>query len=357
MEEALLQGLSQPNGSKHKILAAKAISNLTSKHKHSLTQIDTIINLLLPMLLHHTYSTIKASLFALLNLSFGSERNKIQIVKSGAIPILLNFLIQHESDLQEHAVALIFTLSSTAANKIPIASSSGVLTLLFNIISTANATTMQTKLDALSTLYNLSTSHEIIHSMVIIPCSVNSLVKLIIHSYVNKSITLVEMGMGVLERLVTVSDVAIRETAEEEKAIQTFVEVLEEGSFICKERAIAILLAICESCRERYRGMILREGAVPGLLQMSNGDYDDGTRGRRRSREMARDLLLLLRNDVGLGSGSDKTRIENYEILEETMKHIRNYDDDDRRCLSSGLRVVQETIAKIMITNNNVSLY
>ena len=93
-----------------------------------------------------------------------------------------------------------------------------------------------------------------------------------------------------------------------------------------------ILFLICRSCRERNRRLILREGVMPGLLQLSV----DGT---WRGKEMARDLLLPLRDCTG--GGSRRKQWKN-ALLERAMEQI---DADER--VGMGLRMVEETIAKL----------
>ena len=139
--------------------------------------------------------------------------------------------------------------------------------------------------------------------------------------------------MALLERIVSSSERALKETASTEGAIRALVEALEEGSPMCKEHAVGILFLICQSCRERNRGLILREGVMPGLLQLSV----DGT---WRGKEMARDLLLLLRDCSG-GSSRRKQKWKNV-LLEQAMEQI---DADER--LGMGLRMVEETIEKL----------
>lgn len=71
--------------------------------------------------------------------------------------------------------------------------------------------------------------------------------------------------------------------------VLSVVELLEEGSPAIKEFAVCALLTMCESDRERYREVILKEGVIPGLLELSI----KGTTAKSRSK--ARALLHLLR--------------------------------------------------------------
>ncbi|KAL6143239.1 hypothetical protein ACLB2K_053934 [Fragaria x ananassa] len=87
---------------------------------------------------------------------------------------------------------------------------------------------------------------------------------------------------------------------------------LEEGSMESKEHAVRILLFICQSCRESYRGLILREGVMPGLLQLTV----DGT---WKAKTMAEQLLLLLRGCSSYGPRNQQSR---NEVIEQIMQEI-----------------------------------
>ncbi|TQD98039.1 hypothetical protein C1H46_016304 [Malus baccata] len=63
-------------------------------------------------------------------------------------------------------------------------------------------------------------------------------------------------------------------------SIWALVETIEERLMKHKEQAASILLLICQRCRERYRGLILREGAMPGLLQLSPIHVDGYNHGK-----------------------------------------------------------------------------
>ncbi|GFY87230.1 hypothetical protein Acr_05g0008690 [Actinidia rufa] len=321
--EALLSG-----DGERKILAARGLCKLTSKQKHKLAE-RGVVEVLVLMLHGQEYETIEAALLALLSLASGSERNKIHIAKLGVIPVLLKLLQYQNKSIFDLAIAALLIVSSCTANKPAIANSGAIQLLVETLNTNSNSITIQTKLDIISTLHNLSTSHQIIPSIVLSGVVV-SLFKLI---YVyEKSSELVEKAVTLLERIVSSSEIALKETASTEGVIRALVEALEEGSPMCKEHAVGILFLICQSCRERNRGLILREGVMPGLLQLSV----DGT---WRGKETSRDLLLLLRDCSG--GGSRRKQWKNV-LLEQAMEQI---DADER--LGMGLRIVEETIAKL----------
>lgn len=94
--------------------------------------------------------------------------------------------------------------------------------------------------------------------------------------------------MALLESLLGFEDGRSSITSEE-GGVLTIVEVLEEGSLISEEHAVGALLTMCESDRAKYREIILNEGVIPGLLELT-------VHGTPRARAKARELLKLLRN-------------------------------------------------------------
>ncbi|XP_050223967.1 U-box domain-containing protein 6 [Mercurialis annua] len=331
MEEIVVHHLFN-GGTEAQIQAANQLAKFSPKQRHKLVE-KGIISPLVLMLQSQDYRAIEAALFALLSLAFGSERNKIRIVKSGIVPVLLELLQCEDETLIEIVVAALLILSSCSANKLTI-TSFGAIPLIVGILGEDGPTcfSMQAKLDALATLHNLSTCQQIIPSVV---SSGAVLILLqIIHNSYEKSSRLVEKAMALLENITTLSEDAVLQTATTGGAIQTLVENLEEGSPQCKEHASAILLLICQSCGDEYRGLILREGVMPGLLQLSV----DGT---WRAKDTARELLLLLRDYSGYGSRGKQSK---HQLIEQIMQQI---DAEGETVIGTTLKLVEEMIAKL----------
>lgn len=247
------------------------------------------------------------------------------MAKSGAIPPLLNLLQCQNEPLAELAIAALLILSSCKASKLTIAACGAIQILVESLNSNH---TNQSKIDIVVTLHNLSTCPHIIPPI--------PLLHLIILS--DKSSELVEKAMALLEKIVSSSDTALREatadgtTTGSSGAIQALVEAVEEGSPQCQEHAVGILLVICRSCRERYRGMILMEGAMAGLLQLSV----DGT---HRAKEMAKALIMLLRD------GSSRV-LRNKQCRNEMLERVMGQIDREERG-GTELRMVEEMIAQL----------
>lgn len=248
--------------------------------------------------------------------------------------MLLNLLQCQSQALVELTIAAMLTLSSCKANKVTIASS-GAIQLLVEVLNGhyENCSSTQSQLDAIATLLNLSTCQEII-PLIVSSGIIMFLLELIHNS--GKSCEIVEKAIGLLENIVYSSERALSEAASIGGAIRIMVETIEEGSMVGKEHAVGILLLICKSCREKYRGMILREGVMPGLLQLSV----DGT---ERAKGMARELLFLLRDCSNYGSTSKQM---NHGLIEQIMQEI---DTEGEKLAGTTLRLVEEMIAKLNI--------
>ncbi|XP_027358770.1 U-box domain-containing protein 12-like [Abrus precatorius] len=311
------------------IQAAMKLSRLRSKQRHKLAESGAMVPLI-SMLHSKNYEAIEASLCALLSLCFGSERNKIRIIKCGALPVLLNFLhcrSQPNTVTQMTLVAML-TLSSCNANKVAIASS-GAIQLLAEFVNSSCST--QSQLDAIATLHNLTTCQNIV-PLIVSSGVILSLLELIHRSV--KSSQLVEKAIGLLENIVSSLKNALCEACSDGRTIRMLVETIEDGSLLSKEHAVSMLLLICQSCRDKYRGLILTEGVMPGLLQLSV----DGT---RRAKSMARELLLLLRD---CRNYSSRRKHINHELIERVMEEI---DSKGEKLGDTTLRLIEEMLAKL----------
>jgi hypothetical protein len=263
------------------------------------------------------------------------SRNKIRIVKLGVIPVLLELLQSQNESLTELILAAFLVISSCGANKLAIAAS-GAISVLVKILGgeydDTDSISMQAKLDAVATLHNLSSCHQIIPS--IVSSGIVFTLLQLIHSY-EKSSELVDKAMALLEDIIASSENALAQTSGAGDAIRAFVETIEEGTPQCKEHAVGILLLICQSCRDKYRGLILREGVIPGLLQLSV----DGT---WRAKEKAKQLLLLLRDCTSYRSRAKQSK---HELVEQIMQEI---DAEGEKVMGTkALRLVEDMIAKL----------
>lgn len=268
----------------------------------------------------------EASLLALLNLAVRNERNKVKIVTSGAIPPLVELLKFPDSKLPELATAAILTLSTAPPNK-PIIASSGAPPLLIKIL---NSGSIQGKVDAVTALYNLlsaETSNLILDPSAAVPPLIGLLKECKKYSkFAEKTTFLLEILSSLEEGRNAISSC--------HGSILALVETVEDGSHASMEHAVGALLSLCQSCRSKYRELILNEGAIPGLLTLT-------VEGTTKSQERARLLLDLLRDtprDNRLSSA----------VLEEIVYDIATKVDGAQKAPETAQKLLQDMLQRSM---------
>ncbi|KAJ6368115.1 hypothetical protein OIU78_000648 [Salix suchowensis] len=267
-----------------KIEAAKEIRRLTKTSQRCRRQLADAVKPLVCMLRVGDDDSVElneSALLALLNLAVKDEKNKISIVEAGALEPIISFLQSQNSILQEYATASLLTLSASTINK-PVIGACGAIPLLVEILRNGNA---QAKVDSVKALSNLSTHSDnldIILKTNPIP-AIASLLKTC-----KKSSKTAEKCCALIESLAGFDEGRIALTSEE-GGILAVIEVLENGSLQSREHAVGALLTLCQSDRCRYREPILREGVIPGLLELT-------VQGTPKSQSKAQTLLRLLRD-------------------------------------------------------------
>ncbi|KAJ4961919.1 hypothetical protein NE237_021829 [Protea cynaroides] len=286
----------QSEDSNSKIQAAREIRRLTKTSQKHRRYFSGAIEPLVAMLRSDSSDCYEAALFALLNLAVKDEMNKIAIVDAGALPPLICFLNSNDSNLREYATAALLTLSASAVNK-PKISASGAIPLLVEILRDGSP---QAKVDSLMALYNLST-HPGNLSIILAAKAISPLVNLL--KSCKKSSKTVEKCSALLESLLSF-DEGRTALIFEEGGVLAVVEVLESGSLQSREHAVGALLTMCKSDRCRYREPILREGVIPGLLELT-------VQGTPKSQLKARTLLELLRDSPNRRTEFQADTLEN----------------------------------------------
>lgn len=262
--------------------------------------------------------------------SFGSLfdviRNKVKIVTAGAVPPLVELLKFQNGSLRDLATAAILTLSAAALNK-PIIAASGAAPLLVQILSSGS---LQGKVDAVTALHNLSTCKEnsaAILDATAVPPLINLLKECKKYSkFAEKTTALLEILSNLEEGRVAISNL--------DGGILTLVETVEDGSLISTEHAVGALLTLCQSCRDKYRELILKEGAVPGLLRLTV----DGT---AEARERARTLLDLLRD-------SPQEKLLASSVLERIVYDIATRVDGADKAAETAKRLLEDMVKRSM---------
>ncbi|XP_010924179.2 uncharacterized protein [Elaeis guineensis] len=325
MAAAAVEGIMeriQSDDEECRVQAAKEIRRLTKTSPKHRRQLEGTVVPLVSMLRSSNPEFTEAAMLALLNLAVKDERNKIKIVDAGAVEPLIGFLRSTNSNLQEHATAALLTLTASSINK-PIVSAAGAIPLLVKILRDGN---LQAKVDAVMALYNLSTLPEDINTILAakpIPPLVNLL------KICKKSSKIAEKCTALVELLLGHDEGRMALTSEE-GGVLSVVEVLEEGSPLSREHAIGALLTMCESDHCRYREVILNEGVMPGLLELT-------VQGTPKSQSKARSLLQLLRKSSYSGSELQAETLEN--ILTNIVAQI---DGDD--CVGKAKKMLADMV-------------
>ncbi|KAL1365352.1 hypothetical protein HN51_013390 [Arachis hypogaea] len=292
------------------VQAARDIRRLTKTSPRCRRQLSEAVGPLVSMLRVDSSESHEPALLALLNLAVKDEKNKINIVESGALEPIISFLKSEDLNLQESATASLLTLSASSTNK-PIISASGAIPLLVDILRDG---TPQAKADAVMALSNLSTypnNLSIILQTNPIPFIVNIL------KTCKKSSKTAEKCCSLIESLMEYDEGRIALTLEE-GGVLAVVEVLESGTLQSREHAVGALLTMCESDRCKYREPILREGVIPGLLELT-------VQGTPKSQSKARTLLQLLRESPYPRSEIQPDTLENI-----VCNIISQIDGDDQ---------------------------
>lgn len=312
-----------------KVQAAKEIRRLTKTSHRCRRHFSAAVKPLVDMLRSDSDEATEASLLALLNLAVKDETNKIDIVNAGALEPIISFLQLESSTLQEYATASILTLSASSVNK-PIIGDSGAIPLLVDILRCGSS---QAKADAAMTLYNLSTRANLL-TLILDAKPIPPLVNLL--KTCKKSSKTAEKGTALIESLVGFDEGRISLTSEE-GGILAVVEVLESGSLQSREHAVGTLLTMCQSDRCKYREPILKEGVIPGLLELT-------VQGTPKSRCKAQTLLQLLRDSPYPRSELQPDTLEN--IVCNIICHMEGEDQSGKKAKQMLADMVQVSMER-----------
>ncbi|KAM5558050.1 U-box domain-containing protein 2 [Rosa sericea] len=294
-----------------KLQGAQEIRRLTKTSQRCRRQLSDSVGPLVSMLrVHDSPDFHEFALLALLNLAVKDDTNKIKIVEAGALEPIITFLRSENSNLQEYATASLLTLSASASNK-PVISACGAIPLLVEILRDGSP---QAKVDSVMALSNLSTypiNLSIILEAKPVPCIVALL------KTCKKSSKTAEKCCALIESLVSFDEGRTALTSEE-GGVLAVIEVLESGSLQSREHAVGALLTMCQSDRCKYREALLKEGVIPGLLELT-------VQGTAKSQSKAHTLLRLLRESPYPRSELEPDTLENI-----VCNIISQIDGDDQ---------------------------
>ncbi|OVA09495.1 Armadillo [Macleaya cordata] len=212
---------------------------------------------------------------ALFNLAVNNNRNKMMMLSAGVIPVVEEMILN--SNCYESATALYLNLSCLEEAK-PLLSQA--VPFLVQLLS-ANCES-QCKLDALHTLYNLST-----HSP-----NIPSLLAAGILEGLQALLTNPADGEWVEKSIVLIINLASNQLGKEEITsapglISALAAILDMGELVQQEQAVSCLLVLCNGS-EKCSEMVLQEGVIPALVSIS-------VTGTTRGKDKAERLLMLFR--------------------------------------------------------------
>lgn len=213
---------------------------------------------------------------ALFNLAVNNNSNKEKILSAGVIPLLEQMISNPTT--YEPATAVFLNLSCLEEAKSVIGSSQAVPYLVQLLQSNAS---LQCKVDALHTLYNLST---ISPNM---PCLVSSGIIDGLQALLTSPVgQWAERTVAVLNNIAT--DKSGKDGIISAPGLVTAIaDILDTGEGIEQEQSACCLYTLCvgdENCCE----MVLQEGVIPSLVSIS-------VNGTTRGKEKAQKLLMLFR--------------------------------------------------------------
>ncbi|KAK6160386.1 hypothetical protein DH2020_003767 [Rehmannia glutinosa] len=224
--------------------------------------------------------------------------NKELMLASGVLPILQKMIAN--TDSVGAATALYLNLSCLEEAK-PIIGTTEAVPFLIWVLK--NETDEQCKLDALHTLYNISSQPTNIPHL-LSSGIIDGLQALITHP---SDQTWTEKCIAVLIYLAS-SKTARDEIMTTPGLISALATILDVGEPVEQEQAAACLLILCNS-NEKCSQMVLQEGVIPSLVSIS-------VNGTVRGKQKAQKLLMLFREQRQRdpSPGPTRPRLESSEV-------------------------------------------
>ncbi|XP_022962451.1 U-box domain-containing protein 45-like [Cucurbita moschata] len=214
---------------------------------------------------------------ALFNLAVNNDRNKEIMLAAGMIPLLEEMIMNPNS--HGYATALYLNVSCLEEAKSIIGSSCAVPYLIQPLHA---RTQTLCKLDALHTLYNLSTVPSNIPNL--ISSEIIGGLQALLAARLDRTWT--EKCIAILINIAS-SELGRDQMSSTPEIISGLAAILDSGEALEQEQAVTCLLILCNG-NEKCSEMVLQEGVIPGLVSMS-------VNGTTRGKEKAQKLLMLFR--------------------------------------------------------------
>uniref|UniRef100_A0A1J3DM98 RING-type E3 ubiquitin transferase n=1 Tax=Noccaea caerulescens TaxID=107243 RepID=A0A1J3DM98_NOCCA len=256
---------------------------------------DRILSFLRTFLVSR-YNLVQTNAAAsLVNLSL-EKQNKVKIVRSGFVPLLIDVLKSGTTEAQEHVAGALFSLALEDENKMVIGVLGAVEPLLHALRSSESDRARQ---DAALALYHLS----------LIPSNRTRLVRAGAVPTLLSMVRSVESSSRILLVLCNLAACPDGKGAMlDGNAVAILVGKLREGgddSEAARENCVAVLLTLCQG-NLRFRGLASEAGAEEVLKEVEES-------GNGRVKEKAAKILLAM---GGGGGGGESEFGENAEARE-----------------------------------------
>ncbi|CDY30728.1 BnaA02g33500D [Brassica napus] len=253
---------------------------------------DRILSFLRQLLVSR-YNLVQTNAAAsLVNLSL-EKQNKVKIVRSGFVPLLIDVLKSGTTEAQEHVAGALFSLALEDENKMVIGVLGAVEPLLHALRASESERARQ---DAALALYHLS----------LIPSNRTRLVRA---GAVATLLTMVRSGESTSRMLLVLCNLAACPDGKgamlDGNAVAILVGKLREGGEdeAARENCVAVLLTLCQG-NLRFRGLASEAGAEEVLKEVEES-------GNGRVKEKAGKILQAMR-----GGGGESEYGENAEARE-----------------------------------------
>ncbi|CAL9244606.1 unnamed protein product [Arabidopsis halleri] len=253
---------------------------------------DRILSFLRTLLVSR-YNIVQTNAAAsLVNLSL-EKQNKVKIVRSGFVPLLIDVLKSGTTEAQEHVAGALFSLALEDENKMVIGVLGAVEPLLHALRSSESERARQ---DAALALYHLS----------LIPSNRTRLVRA---GAVPTLLSMVRSGDSTSRILLVLCNLAACPDGKgamlDGNAVAILVGKLREvgggDSEAARENCVAVLLTLCQG-NLRFRGLASEAGAEEVLMEVEKN-------GNERVKEKASKILQAMRG----GGGGESEYGENAE--------------------------------------------
>lgn len=257
---------------------------VVSLRKFTRTREDLRLSLCTPRLLSAVrslissdYAAVKTNAIAVLvNLSL-EKGNKVLIVRSGFVPLLIDALKGGFSESQEHAAGALFSLALDEENKMAI----GALGALAPLMHALRSESERTRHDSALALYHLT----------LIQSNRAKLVKL---GAVPTLLAMTKAGNSAGRVLLVLCNLAVcaegRSAMLDANAVEIFVTLLrtdEADSEATRENCVTALCALSQGSM-RFKGLAKEARAAEVLREIEE-------RGSERAREKAKRILQMMR--------------------------------------------------------------